>query len=80
MHPVFEYGLLVSMDSHPYHMELSTPNRVGMFLWHRGKTKINPILSDGPPNTRIRHEPTFRLPYGVVEMITAHLTSDLDTL
>jgi len=51
-----------------------------MILWHRGKATVNRLTGNAPPKTRRTRESTFRLPYEIVEMITAHLTSDLATL
>lgn len=51
-----------------------------MILWHRGKATVNRLTGNAPPKTRRTRESTFRLPYEIVEMITAHLTSDIATL
>jgi len=48
--------------------------------WHRGKTKINRLLGNPPPEAHTVHESTHSLPYEIAEMITAHLTHDLPTL
>lgn len=49
-------------------------------IWHRGKTKLNRLLGNSPPNTRTAHESARRLPQESVETIIAYLSHDLDTL
>jgi len=51
-------------------------------VWHRGKAKANRLLGNvnTPPETRTAHESTCRIPFEIVEMIIAPLTSDCKTL
>lgn len=49
-----------------------------MIIWHRGKATVNRVLRNAPPKIRRTGESTFRLPYEIVEAITAHLTFDFD--
>ena len=49
-------------------------------IWHLGKTKINRLLNNAPPEIRTTHESACRVPYDIVEMIIAHLFYDLPTL
>jgi hypothetical protein len=42
--------------------------------------KVNRLLGNGPPETRIVHESTRRFPYEITEMIVAYLAHDLDAL
>ena len=51
-----------------------------MMIWYRGKAAVSRLLNNAPPKIPRTCESTFRLPYEIVEMITAHLTSDLATL
>jgi hypothetical protein len=48
-------------------------------VWHQSKAKVNRLLGK-PQETYTTHESTCCVPYEIVEMITAHLTRDLDTL
>ena len=58
-------------------VNLSTRIRI---VWRRGKTNINRLLGNRPPETRTAHELTWCLPYEIVEMIIAHIARDLDVL
>ena len=49
-------------------------------VWYRGKAKINSLLGKMPPEACTADESTNRLPYEIVEMITAHIIHDLDAL
>ena len=49
-------------------------------IWDRSKAKISRLLGKVPAEVWSTHESTCRLPYEIVEMITAHLTRDLRTL
>ena len=49
-------------------------------VWHRGKTNINRLLGNGPPDTRPAHESARHIPYDIVEMIIAHIAHDLGAL
>jgi hypothetical protein len=42
--------------------------------------KVNRLVGNGPPETRIVHESTRRFPYEITEMIVAYLAHDLDAL
>lgn len=57
---------------------LPTP-AVNVWDWP-GKAKVNRLLATAPPETRNVHESTCRVPYDIVEIITAHLACDPDTL
>ena len=48
--------------------------------WRRGRTGINRLLRNPPPETQIARGAAYHLPYEIVEMITAHIARDLDTL
>ena len=56
---------------------LSTPT---VALSDRAKAITNRLLGDTHQWTRITDEQTPRLPHGILQMITAHLTRDLRTL
>jgi len=58
-------------------LNLSTPV---VSLWHRSEAKVNHLLGNAPPETPRDHESTCRISYEIVEMITAHLTRDLNAL
>ena len=49
-------------------------------IWHRGKAKINRLLSNAPPERRTAHESACCVPYDVVEMIITHLAYDVPAL
>ena len=49
-------------------------------IWQRGKVKVNRLLGNVPPDTRIVHESTHIFPYEIMGMIIAHLTYDFDAL
>ena len=49
-------------------------------LWDRAKAKANRLLGHTPQPIRITDEQTSRLPHEIIEMITAHLTGDLNAL
>ena len=61
-------------------IELSASDRMRMIIWHRGKAAVSHLLGNAPQKIPKVRESTFRLPYETVEIITAHLTSDLATL
>jgi hypothetical protein len=44
----------------------SVSTRMGI-IWHRGKAKIDRLLSSVPPETPTTHELVYRLPYEIVE-------------
>ena len=49
-------------------------------VWHQGKSGINRLLYNAPPDTHAAHESTCRVPYDIVEMILTHLIRDLGAL
>jgi len=49
-------------------------------LWHRGKAKIDRLVSGAASETSTAKESTCRVPYEIVEEIIAHLTHDLSAL
>ena len=49
-------------------------------LWDRVKAKVNRLLGNTPRPARATDESTSRLPHEILEMITAHLTRDLEAL
>jgi len=49
-------------------------------IWHRGKTGINRLLGNAPPELCTTREPTHPFPYEIDEMIIAHLIDDVPTL
>jgi len=51
-----------------------------VIAWDRGKTKINRLLRIVPSKTRDMREWTCRVPYEIMEMVTAHLIDDLHAL
>ena len=49
-------------------------------VWHQGKARIYRLFSDPPPEARIAHESTCRIPHEITEMVLAHLVHDLNAL
>ena len=49
-------------------------------VWDRSKAKISRLLGKAPAEVWTTDESTCRLPYEIVEMITAHITHDLRDL
>ena len=58
-------------------VNLSTRMRI---VWRRGKANINRLLGNAPPETRIAHASTCRLPYEIIEIIIANIAHNLDAL
>jgi hypothetical protein len=58
-------------------VNLSTRMRI---VWRRGKASINRLLGTPPPETRIAHASTCRLPYEIIETIIANIAHNLDAL
>ena len=58
---------------------INVSNRMAI-VWRRSKDKINRLLGNGPPETRIAHELAHCFPHEIMEIIIAHLTYDLNAL
>jgi len=49
-------------------------------VWRQGEARVNRLLLNAPPETRIVHDSACCFPIEIVEMIIAHLTRDLGAL
>jgi len=49
-------------------------------IWRQSRAKANRLLGNSPPEIPTVHEPTYHIPYDIVEMIFAHLTHNLGDL
>jgi hypothetical protein len=49
-------------------------------VWRRGKTNIDRLLGNTPPETHTTHGPAYCLPYELLETIIGLITHDLGTL